>query len=92
MRALNPREGKTAIIIDHVGNVERFGLPNQDREWSLQGVTKKKQTAKIGEPTVRVCEKCFATFWSSERTCPGCGFTNPPTAKEIEIMREAELA
>ena len=92
MRALNPREGKTAIIIDHVGNVERFGLPNQDREWSLQGVIKKKQTAKIGEPTVRVCEKCFATFWSSERTCPDCGFTNPPTAKEIEIMREAELA
>ena len=92
MRALNPREGKTAIIIDHVGNVERFGLPNQDREWSLQGIVKKKQTAKIGEPTVRVCEKCFATFWSSERTCPGCGFTNQPTAKEIEIMREAELA
>ncbi len=91
MRALNPREGKTAIIIDHVGNVERFGLPNQDREWSLQGIVKKKQTAKIGEPTVRVCEKCFATFWSSERTCPDCGFTNPPTAKEIEIMREAEL-
>lgn len=92
MRALNPREGKTAIIIDHVGNIERFGLPNQDREWSLEGVVKKKQTAKIGEPTVRVCEKCFATFWSSERTCPGCGFTNPPTAKELEIMREAELA
>lgn len=91
MRALNPREGKTAIIIDHVGNVERFGLLNQDREWSLQGIVKKKQTAKIGEPTVRVCEKCFATFWSSERTCPDCGFTNPPTAKEIEIMREAEL-
>lgn len=91
MRALNPREGKTAIIIDHVGNVERFGLPNQDREWSLQGIVKKKQTAKIGDPTVRVCEKCFATFWSSERTCPDCGFTNPPTAKEIEIMREAEL-
>ena len=92
MRALNHREGKTAIIIDHVGNVERFGLPNQDREWSLQGIVKKKQTAKIGEPTVRVCEKCFATFWSSERTCPDCGFTNPPTAKEIEIMREVELA
>lgn len=92
MRALNPREGKTAIIIDHVGNVERFGLPNQDREWSLQGIVKKKQTAKIGEPTVRVCEKCFATFWSKERICPECGFENKPTAKELKIMREAELA
>lgn len=92
MRALNPREGKTAIIIDHVGNVEHFGLPNQDREWSLQGVVKKKQTAKIGEPTVRTCERCFATFWSKERICPECGFENKPTAKELEIMREAELA
>lgn len=92
MRALNPREGKTAIIIDHVGNVERFGLPNQDREWSLQGIVKKKQTAKIGEPTVRVCEKCFATYWSITRTCPECGHESPLTKKEIEIMREAELA
>lgn len=91
MRALNPREGKTAIIIDHVGNVERFGLPNQDREWSLQGIVKKKQTAKIGEPTVRVCEMCFATFWSSERTCPECGYENEPTKQEIELIREAEL-
>ena len=91
MRALNPREGKTAIIIDHVGNVERFGLPNQDREWSLQGVVKKKQTAKIGEPTVRVCEMCFATFWSKERICPECGYENEPTKQEIELIREAEL-
>ena len=91
MRALNPREGKTAIIIDHVGNVERFGLPNQDREWSLQGIVKKKQTAKIGEPTVRVCEMCFATFWSKERICPECGYENDPTKQEIELIREAEL-
>lgn len=91
MRALNPREGKTAIIIDHVGNVERFGLPNQDREWSLQGIVTKKQTAKIGEPTVRVCEMCFATFWSKERICPECGYENEPTKQEIELIREAEL-
>ena len=91
MRALNPREGKTAIIIDHVGNVERFGLPNQDREWSLQGIIKKKQTAKIGEPTVRVCEMCFATFWSKDRICPECGYENEPTKQEIELIREAEL-
>ena len=92
MRPLNPRKDKTAIIIDHVANVERFGLPNKDREWSLQGVVKKKQVAKIGEPTVRVCEKCFATYWSSTRICPECGHESPPTKKEIEFMREAELA
>lgn len=34
-RALRPYEGKTAIILDHVGNHERHGLPDDDREWSL---------------------------------------------------------
>ena len=91
MRALNPREGKTAIIIDHVGNVDRHGLPNADREWSLKGVIKKKQKAKLGEPTTRTCDDCYATFWSAERICPLCGHENQPTKEEIEIIREIEL-
>ncbi|EQC70377.1 DNA helicase, phage-associated [Streptococcus sp. HSISS2] len=91
MRALNPRDGKTAIIIDHVGNVDRHGLPNDDREWSLSGVSKKKQKAKLGEPTTRTCGECYATFWSAERICPLCGHENQPTKEEIEILREIEL-
>ncbi|HGC9035831.1 TPA: DEAD/DEAH box helicase, partial [Streptococcus agalactiae] len=55
MRPLNPRKDKTAIIIDHVANVERFGLPNMDRDWTLSGTETKKQKAKIGEPTTRTC-------------------------------------
>ena len=91
MRALNPREGKTAIIIDHVGNVDRHGLPNDDREWTLSGVSKQKQKAKLGEPTTRTCDECYATFWSAERICPLCGHENQPTKEEIEILREIEL-
>ena len=91
MRALNPRDGKTAIIIDHVGNVDRHGLPNDDREWSLSGVSKKKQKAKLGEPTTRTCGECYATFWSAERICPLCGHENQPTKEEIEMLREIEL-
>ena len=91
MRALNPREGKTAIIIDHVGNVDRHGLPNDDREWSLSGVSKQKQKAKLGEPITRTCDECYATFWSAERICPLCGHENQPTKEEIEILREIEL-
>lgn len=91
MRPLNPRDGKVAVIIDHVGNVERFGLPNNDREWSLEGEVKQKQTAKVGEPTTRVCEECYATFWSKERICPECQHENKPTQQEIEILKEIEL-
>ncbi|HER6634040.1 TPA: ATP-dependent helicase, partial [Streptococcus pyogenes] len=91
MRPLNPRDGKTAIIIDHVGNVERFGLPNMDREWRLDGETKQKQSAKIGEPTTRVCDNCYATYWSDTRICPECGHENELTKREIEEIKEAEL-
>ena len=91
MRALNPRDGKTAIIIDHVGNVDRHGLPNADREWSLKGVNKTKKKLKLGEPTTRTCDECYATFWSAERICPMCGHENKPTKEEVEIIREIEL-
>lgn len=91
MRALNPRDGKTAIIIDHVGNVDRHGLPNADRDWSLKGIDKTKKKTKLGEPTTRTCDDCYATFWSVERICPMCGHENKPTKEEIEIIREIQL-
>ena len=91
MRALNPREEKTAIIIDHVANVERFGLPNIDRDWTLSGIETKKQKAKIGEPTTRTCDLCFATYWSAERMCPLCGHQNEITERELEEIKEARL-
>lgn len=91
MRPLNPRKDKTAIIIDHVANVERFGLPNMDRDWTLSGVETKKQKAKIGEPTTRTCDMCFATYWSAERICPLCGHQNEITERELEEIKEARL-
>ena len=91
MRPLNPREDKTSIIIDHVANVERFGLPNMDRDWTLSGVETKKQKAKVGEPTTRTCDMCFATYWSAERMCPLCGHQNEITERELEEIKEARL-
>ena len=45
-RALRPKpDGSKAIILDHVGNVERFGLPDEERDWSLAGRTKRKTDA-----------------------------------------------
>ena len=35
MRPMRYQPGKTAIIIDHVGNYTRFGMPDDDREWTL---------------------------------------------------------
>ena len=42
MRCMRWQENKTAIIIDHVGNVNRFGTPDVNHEWSL--VPKKEKS------------------------------------------------
>lgn len=73
MRALNPREGKRAILIDHVGNYNIHGLPNDDREWTLEGVKSSKNNS---EKSTVTCEDCFATFWRDQLidgNCPYCG-------------------
>ena len=37
-RALRPAPGKQeAVILDHVGNAHRHGLPTDEREWNLAG-------------------------------------------------------
>lgn len=91
-RVLSPKEGKKAIIIDYVNNVQRHGLPTQDREWSL---TKKvKEYSNIEEDgtfKLRVCQECFSTFEAKEPRCPYCGALYELTPIEIENIKEIEL-
>lgn len=91
MRSMNPREGKTATIIDHVGNVKRFGLPTDDREWTLEGREKGK-TSSSGATikSVTVCQTCFASFYRTGGTCPYCGAALGEE-KKIEVVDDAEL-
>ena len=42
MRCMRYLPGKTAKIIDFVGNYTRIGLPDDDREWSLGELLKRK--------------------------------------------------
>lgn len=74
MRSMNPRSGKRAIIIDHVNNVERFGLPTIDRQWILGGRDEHSKSSN-GSPikSVTVCSKCFSTFYRKGDNCPFCG-------------------
>jgi DNA repair protein RadD len=69
-RCLRPQPGKTAVILDHVGNVLRLGHHLEEREWSLDGVPKKDREAA---PSVKVCPKCFAALPNAKPTCPDCG-------------------
>lgn len=83
-RALRMYEGKTqAIILDHVGNVMRHGLPDEDREWTLEG-ERQGGKAKPKEPELKVkqCEKCYAVHVAAP-VCPTCGYVYEVVAREI---------
>lgn len=82
-RALRPCEGKVqAIILDHAGNSLTHGLPDDEREWTLEDRPKRRSAAKSDSP-VRQCMKCFRVYRPQQK-CPGCGHHTAPTPREIE--------
>lgn len=98
MRCMRYKPGKRAIIIDHVGNYARFGLPDQDREWTLEGKKRRGRQDNDESLNVRQCPQCFCTFASLDdsgkpvRICPQCGFEFPKKKRqEIEQEQDAEI-
>lgn len=90
-RALRFREGKTAIILDHVNNYERHGLPDDEREWSLSNKLETPSSYKDdGELKIKQCMNCFNVF-KDGRECPYCGFTVELQQQEIRNIKEIEL-
>jgi superfamily II DNA or RNA helicase len=66
-RSLRPKP-YPAIILDHAGNIKRHGLPDSDREWSLEGRQKDKADA-----AVHICRQCFAANPMHAKVCMACG-------------------
>lgn len=78
-------EGKEEwFLLDHVGNVgkivdgefkRKHGLPQEDRDWSLDGRVKKKGKAKEQEvPTIdlKQCASCFVVSDPNEKHADDC--------------------
>ena len=91
-RALRPQPGKTAIILDHVGNYTRHGLPDDPREWSLDSKLPQHQEYKAdGTLAVTQCPECFFTFPSGPSVCPNCGAEIKKTRQEIENIKKIHM-
>lgn len=90
-RALRPAPGKTAIILDHAGNMIRHGFPDDDREWSLEGREKGSAANDNGPPPPVICKGCFnAIRRPLPPLCPHCKKPLQAETKEIEVA-EGEL-
>jgi len=92
MRPMRPdcnNPDKVAVIIDHVGNVYRHGLPDEDRDWSLEGKKKKQQEPR--EISLRQCPRCYAAHRPAPG-CPLCGYAYVAGERSKPEQRKGELA
>jgi DNA repair protein RadD len=96
-RVLRKVEGKEkAIILDHVGNSARHGLPCQNREWTLAG-NKRTRKRDPQDIQIRQCPECGGVSALHAMVCRECGYefqTKARTIKEIEgelqLIKEKE--
>lgn len=89
-RCLRPEPGKDrAIILDHVNNYSRFGLPCAAREWTLAGRKRRKGSIEQG-PALRHCPECFAVFRAILGACPLCGWL-PETRERMPDVVDGQL-
>jgi superfamily II DNA or RNA helicase len=93
-RALRPLPGKThAIIIDHVNNVIRHGLPDAPRVWSLDRRDRKSRSAPLDAIPLRVCVNtfCLGVYPRTQSICPHCGHRPTPTIRSSPEQVDGDL-
>jgi DNA or RNA helicases of superfamily II len=89
-RVLRYVEGKRAVILDHVGNYERHGLPDDPRRWSLDGIDKQDKGILI----YKRCESCLRPVKKALSICPYCGAAfdmREGAGRELPTEREGVL-
>lgn len=83
-RALRMKD-RPAVIFDHAGNSapDLHGLPDSDREWTLDARDKRKRgDAEKTEPT-RQCTECWFVHRPAP-CCPNCGFEYPVIGRSVD--------
>lgn len=88
-RALRTAPGKDrAIVLDHVGNSRRHGLPCESRSWTLEKGSRKRR-ADPDDIQIRQCSKCGAVMIAGAVACEECGAELLKTPREIKEIEGA---
>jgi superfamily II DNA or RNA helicase len=82
----------TAYIIDHVNNVMRHGLPDANREWSLDRRERSRGKKSDAIP-LRICvnTECLQPYERIFKCCPHCGEYPPPPSRSDPIFVDGDL-
>lgn len=92
-RALRTLIGKLfGVIIDHVGNVLRHGLPDAPRAWKLfddeVGKRRKKDPNVI---PITACTACYLPYEAFRTCCPFCGHKPVPAGRSTPEQVAGDL-
>lgn len=91
-RSLRTAPGKShAVILDHVGNTVTHGLPDDEREWSLDGRERRKKDRDPDDMPVKQCPACYAVNRSIAQKCRECGEAFVVKSRKVTEV-EGELA
>lgn len=94
MRSMRYQPNKEALIIDHVGNYARHGLPDTKHNWKkyFKGYKKKRNKQTDDEEIgLKTCEVCFNVYSNELEACPQCGHENETVQKTGLENVDAEL-
>jgi superfamily II DNA or RNA helicase len=92
-------EKPRALIIDHVDNTYRHGLPDVRNDWTLDGVTRRSRSSADTIP-VRTCANpnangagipCLSVYERYRKHCPYCGFYPEPVARNNLDLVDGDL-
>jgi len=76
-RGLRPKkDGGNCLILDLAANAELHGLPEDDREWSLEP---RAEEDDVGDAVTVWCERCDTVSPAASHTCQNC---DAPFGKE----------
>ena len=92
-RGLRPKpDGGVAIILDHVNNVLRHGLPDAPRVWTLDRRERRRAGAGEAAVQIRICPACSGAFERFRDTCPYCGHRPEPAGRSAPEQVDGALA
>ena len=93
-RSLRILDGKErALIIDHVGNIIRHGLPDHGKIWTLNNRDGKGGSGESPTP-LRSCPnpECLGVYERYYKSCPYCGYTPQPASRSSPEFVDGDLA
>lgn len=87
-RVLRPAPGKNfAVILDHAGNCHRHGLPDDERDWSLNGgASRKAGEGGSGGPATKRCYQCDVQNARAAKKCQACGRDFDTGGADVEFV------